>query len=271
MYFLASASILAIDLVRHPNGAAVADVTDRVLALSPSDLEALGRPAPAEVRQRVLDVCAQTPRRSTLMDGVVATLAEGLPSSHTGRTVVEALSETLLGGLVDLLDLLRCEQPLSDAPPEAVQVALDAVTAAWAGREAVLDDLVALRAPWVSGLGPVPPSLPETSYSEVLREMLDQIARRGPEQWQRVALAHRRGRRWSLGMHTACQAGYDAGRLTDVARAQLAAARALRLSGASAGRHAHSIAMAVTAAVQAVCTADLIDAAALRGAWDAGS
>ena len=72
-------------------------------------------------------------------------------------------------------------------------------------------------------------------------------------------------------MHNACQAAYDAQRLTDVARAQLGAARALRLSGASTGPHAHAIAMAVTAAVQAVCTADLIDTTGLRGAWDAGS
>ncbi len=271
MYFLSSASLLAIDLARHPSGAAVADVIDRVLALSAADVQALRDPAPEAARLRVLAIGACQPRRSTLMEAVTATLAEGLPSAHTGRTVVEALSETLLGGLDDVLDLLRREQPLSDAGAAAVQVALDAVVAAWVGRAAGLDDLLALQAPWVHGVSPIPPSLPETAYSGVLRVLLDEVGWRSPEQWQRVALAHRLGRRWSRGMHPACQAAYDAGRLTEVARAQLAAARALRLSGASSGPHSQAVAMAVTAAVQAVCTADLLDTTGLRGAWDAGS
>jgi len=34
VYTLVSASVLALDLVRHPHGAAVADVVDRALALA---------------------------------------------------------------------------------------------------------------------------------------------------------------------------------------------------------------------------------------------
>ena len=44
VYSLVSASVLACDLSRHPTGAAVADVVDRVLALGAEDL---GEPAPA--------------------------------------------------------------------------------------------------------------------------------------------------------------------------------------------------------------------------------
>ena len=74
-------------------------------------------------------------------------------------------------------------------------------------------------------------------------------------------------------MHQACRAAYDHGRLTDVARAQLAAARQLRLSGASTGPDTHALAMTVTAAVQATVLADLLVPGlthALLGAWEAG-
>lgn len=274
MYFLVSAGLLAIDLARHPSGAAVADATDRVLALTPADLAALRDPAPREVRARVLAACAGAPRMSALLDGVVGGLAQGVPSADAGRTAVGALTQTLVGGLPDLLDLLGREAPLNRAHRDAMQVALDAVTAAWAGREADLTDLAQLRAPWARGVSPIPPALPETSYSSALRSLLDEVSRRTPEQWQRVTLAHRSSRgglRWSATMHRACQAAYDGSRLVEVARAQLAAARALRLSGASTGPDVHALGMAVTAAVQGICTADLLDTSALMRAWGAGS
>jgi hypothetical protein len=277
VYSLVSASVLAIDLARHPSGAAVADVVDRVLALAPHELAAMTQPASDAPRQRVLDRMALAPRMSTLMGGVAATVADGLPSSQVNRTILDALNETLLGGLHDLLELLRHEPPLQHAPAAAVQVALDAVTVAWAGREADLEDLAALHGPWVRAISPVPPSLPEAAHTERLRVLLDEIGRRTAKQWQRVADAHgaqRGGLRWSTAMHEACRAAFDHDRLVDVARAQLAAARALRLSGASTGEEAHAIGMAVTAATQATCTADVLEVDvhhALMMAWEAGS
>ncbi len=74
-------------------------------------------------------------------------------------------------------------------------------------------------------------------------------------------------------MHTASRAAFDADRLVPVARAQLAAARALRLSGVSTRPGASGAAMAVTAAVQALCVRDLLDddtTAVLLRAWEAG-
>ena len=277
MYSLLSAGVLAIDLARHPSGLAVADVVDRVLALTPRELAALHEPAPEAVRRRVLAACGDAPRRSTLLGGVAATVVDGSPGGQSRRTAVDALAESMAGGLPDLLEMLRREPPLSGTDPGAVQVALDAATAAWAGREATLDDLAALRAPWSGALDPVPPSLPDSPYGEALRTLLEQVSRRTPGQWQRVADAHgahRGGLRWSTTMHEACRAAYEAGRLVEVARAQLAAARALRLSGASTGPDAHAVAMAVTAAVQATCTRDLLRGGvdmALLSAWDAGS
>lgn len=275
MYTLASASVLAIDLARHPSGTAVADVVDRILALTPDQVERLREPAAAEVRQRVLATLSGAPRMSTLMDGVAATVAEGLPSVRESRTLLAALSETLIGGLEDLHELLAREDPLYGAP--RAQTALDAVTVAWAGRHADLADLAALRRPWADSIDPVPPALPDTPHAPALRALLDDVSRLTPGQWRRVAEAHaaRRGRfAWSTPMHLACRAAAEADRLTEVARAQLAAARALRLSGASTGSHAHAIAMAVTAAVQATCTRDLIEAdvaEVLLTPWQAGS
>jgi hypothetical protein len=277
VYSLVSASVLAIDLARHPSGAAVADAVDRVLALTPVELGRMTQAAPADVRSRVVERTLTAPRMSTLMGGVAATVVDGLPDARSSRTMLEALNETLVGGLADLHELLRHEPPLKDAPVAAVQVALDAVTVAWTGREAGLADLAALYAPWAAAVAPVPPALDEGPFTAPLRLLLDEVGRRSPAQWERVAAAHhgqRGGLWWSAAMHRACQAAFDHGRLVAVARAQLAAARALRLSGASTGEDAHAIAMSVTAAVQATCTADVLEGNvthALIRAWEAGS
>ena len=260
VYSLVSASVLACDLARHPRGAAVADVVDRVLVLGAADL---GTGAGAEVRARVLSALAGAPRMSRLMDGVTATLAEGLPDRRTSAVLLDALAETPLGGLADLHRMLALEG--------AGQVALDAVTVAWAGRDAGLHDLQELQRPWREAVDPVPPAPPAFAG---LPDLLDDVARRSPAQWRRTAEAHgaQRGTlTWSRQMHAACRAAFEADRLVEVARAQLAAARALRLSGASTGPDAHAVAMAVTAAVQGLCTRDLLDTRWLLGAWEAGS
>jgi hypothetical protein len=260
MYSLVSAAVLACDLARHPSGAAVADVVDRVLVLGATDL---GTPAGSAVRDRVLSALAGAPRMSRLMDGVTATLAAGLPDRVTGAVLLEALTETPIGGLPDLHRMLQLEG--------ACQVALDAVTVAWAGREADLQDLRELQQPWRPAVDPVPPAPPVFAG---LTELLEEIARRRPEQWDRTVAAHATHRgtlRWSRELHEACRAAFEAGRLVEVARAQLAAARALRLSGVSTGPDAHATAMAVTAAVQGLCTSDLLDTRWLLRSWEAGS
>ena len=110
-----------------------------------------------------------------------------------------------------------------------------------------------------------------------LLDLLEAVHRRTEQDWRRTVTQHSRRRgslRWSRAVHASCRAAYDDDRLLEVARAQLAAARALRLSGASAGVDAHAVAMAVTAAVQATCTADLLPPAvldALRTSWEAGT
>jgi hypothetical protein len=72
-------------------------------------------------------------------------------------------------------------------------------------------------------------------------------------------------------MHEACLAAHEAERVRDVARAQLAAARALNLSLDADDPEFHAIAMAVTGSVQALCTDDLLDTSELREPWLAGA
>lgn len=289
MYTLVSSSVLALDLVRHPAGALVADTVDRVLALSSDDVRGLARcavhdDARAQVRERLLAAGAVEPRMSRLMHGVRRVVADGLPGTAEARALADVLSETLLGGLGDLLALLGRDGPLSDPdlPAAGVQVALDAVTAAWSGRGpqgAHVADAFVLSGPWHAG-APLPPPLPEQAYGGAardLRDLLDDVARLSPERWRQVEQAHTRGPEagsWSRAMHVASRAAADADRLVPVARAQLAAARALRLSGVSASEGARGGAMAVVAAVQAMCVRDRLDADTARTltrAWAAGT
>ncbi|MCU1592978.1 MAG: hypothetical protein JWO12_370 [Frankiales bacterium] len=272
VYSLVSSAVLALDLVRHPNGAAVADVVDRALALTDDEVSRMRRPASEAVRKRVLAGGTPEVRKTSFTGDVAATGALGPPSRQRSRTLVQALSGTLVGGLEDLHGLLAAEL---EVPAPALQTAQGAVTVAWAGRRAALSDLAALNGPWTQALDPVPPAL--TRPSARLQLLLEAIGRRHGHQWQRTADAHRaqRGRlAWSTAMHEACWAAFEHDRLTDVARAQLAAARQLRLSAASTGEDAQSLGMAVTAAVQAICLEDLLTTTVsdvLLSAWEAGS
>lgn len=287
MYSLVSAGVLACDLVKHPLGAQVADVVDRVLALQPADLAALAASpdVPGEDDRRVVLAAArELPRVRTLLRGVGSAVRDALPDASEARTVVDALSQTLLGDLDALLELLLREAPLDDpeVPPAAVQAALDAVAAVWvgaAGGPQVLAATERLRRRWDASLPPVPPPLPDGygGHAPDLRDLLDAVDRLDAEAWARVEAAHgsrRASLSWSEAMHLACRTALDADRVVAVARAHLAAARALRLSSVSTTPAAGSAAMAVTAAVQATCVLDLLDvdtARTLLAAWQAGA
>ncbi len=278
MYSLVSASVLALDLVKHPSGARVADTVDRVLALQPAEVRALADRARDDLddqRSAVLDAARSAPQMSTLARGVSSVVRGPL---HLGEadTVVAALSQTLLGDLDGLLEMLDRER---DVP----RPALDAVAAAWVGAgsgPAVLAAAEALRQPWVEALSPLPPPLPDDGYgghTPDLRDVLDTVGWLDDRAWDRVERAHAAGRRtlrWSNAMHVACHAAHRSGRVVHAARAQLAAARALRLTGVSTTAAARGAAMAVTAAVQATCVLDLLDvetARTLLQPWQAGA
>jgi hypothetical protein len=269
VYSLVSSAVLAADLVRHPNAARLADTLDRVLALTLEESCGLREPADDLVRRRVLDTCASPPRVSEAVDTGAGGRTEDLVAVGT------RLEDALLGSLADLHDMVQREEPLRGLPPDSRQVALDGLTAAWVGAEVPLRDVRELAAAWEAALDPVPPALPARPWSRSLAELLDEVVRRTPEQWQ-ICTEHQRraGRslRWSEAVHIASRAAWGADRLHDVARAQLAAARALALT--HTGVSAYGAARVVTAAVQAACTYDLLDlgvADALQADWEAGS
>ncbi len=143
-----------------------------------------------------------------------------------------------------------------------------------------LDDLALLRAPWSAVLGArLPSALPTGAYGgqdRRLGALLEDLARVDADRWERIERAswtERAGLRWSASMHEACRVAHDAGRLVPVARAQLAAARAMRLAGVSTTTNASGAMLAVTAAVQATCVLDRLDdatAATLLAPWGAG-
>lgn len=261
MYSLVSSAVLAQDLLRHPYAVRVADAVDRVLALTADELTGLGQPAPAPLRARVLAACA-------------AALPSQPGTGASQDRAVDLLDGTLLGTVEDLQALLLREEPLRDAPPHARQVAVDAVAAAWAGPAASLPDVSALLQPWESALPPIGPPL--ALGGRALRDLLDEVVARSPEQWGRSARAHVARRRlsqgWSTAVHEGCRVAWERGLLRETARAQLAAVRALALS--RAGDQLGPAAMVVTAAVQALCTADALDErtrTALLSDWEAGS
>ena len=267
VYSLVSAAVLAADVVRHPHASRLADTLDRVLALTPEEAAGLGSPAADEVRQRVLGSC--TPRASFAVGDVLT------PDAQDPLAVLATrLDASLLGTLDDLHAMVLREDPVAGLPTEAQQVVCDALTAAWAGPEVELRDLRALTAPWDSCLDPVPPSLPERPWTGQLRSLLEEVPRRTTEQWKASERAHHQDRRprWSEVMHLASAAAWRADRLHDVARAQLAAARALAVT--HTGVSPYSAARVVTAAVQGVCTRDVLDPSvveALGADWEAGS
>ena len=270
MYTLVSAPVLAADVVRHPHAVQLADTLDRVLALSAQEAAGLRAPASADVRARVLQAGEATPRVAAELDHLGPALREEGP---TGRLAVR-LESALLGSLADVHGLVLRESPVRALARDAQQVALDAVTSAWAGASAALSDVRALAAPWEAALDPVPPSLPERPWTPAVRDLLEEAPRRSSAQWAASLQHHRAGRslRWSDTLHVACRAAWEADRLLDVARAQLAAARALALT--HTGVAPYGAALVLTGAVQAACTADLVPTSVregLRAAWEAGA
>jgi hypothetical protein len=258
VYSLLSSAVLAADLVRHAHGSLVADTLDRVLALTPAEVAALGPPAPEPVRRRVLSACGTAHVGAALDDVRLSVEADAPQSEPALAGLATRLEESLLGSLEDLHAMVVREDPVAALPSYAKQVVCDALTAAWAGAEAALPDVRLLAAPWEEALDPVPPALPRREWTPALRQVLDDVPRRTPEQWQDCVSRRRRSPRmgWSEAMHAACDAALQAGRVGDIARAQLAAARALSLTHTPVSRGA--AALVLTGAVQAVCTRDLV-------------
>jgi hypothetical protein len=177
VYTLVSASVLALDLTRHPGGAAVADVLDRALALeaaAPPDVLDLER-APA--RGRLLAVAEAAPRLDEALEAVSRTL--GTPDGHAAAQV---LSTALVGRLTGLVALFEHELGQQRGLPQAVvDVIVDRAVAAWVHADLAADahDVEMLSTPFAEVVGELPAAPPRQGAVRELLVLLEAVARGG--------------------------------------------------------------------------------------------
>lgn len=269
VYSLVSASVLALDLTRHPSGARLADLVDSALLLDEPTLAALREAAAAlpdrqPARRRLLTVAQHQPSMADGLAGVSA----GLRAEQPSLVASAALAGRLLGRLPHLHAMLLQEGPLAEAEPLAVGTVLDAVTATWCAADpsAQLDDLEALHAPWHAAVPPFPAPLPvavPAGASASLLQLLDRVASSTPAQWRELAHANDAsygGLGWSETLHLACLATAETDRVLDVARWLLAASRTASTTDHATDGVAPGAMMAVVSAVQATCVRDVLPA-----------
>jgi hypothetical protein len=281
VYSLINAAVLAMDLVRHENGIGVADVVDRALLLDASDMPML-EAAYADTAARkaawheVDEVSGSAPR----MVDAMAAVAEALGNS--GLTVVEPgtaerLSKTPMFGLGDLLAMVRTDvldwtwdrsgDIAVQRHPGASAVVADAVAAAHCRGLLSVQSYAQLGGPFATAMGRHPSALPvDDSFgpqSVQLRQLVETIARLSPADVAALEEATREARaegfHWSQRMHAATWAAHLSGRIRTGARAQLAAARAVLVAGVPPLAAASGVMRAVTAVVQALLVADMLD------------
>ncbi|MCU1677194.1 MAG: hypothetical protein JWM93_1952 [Frankiales bacterium] len=270
-----------MDLVRHENGIGVADVVDRALLLSPTDMPALEAAyvesdARKAAWREVDEVSGSAPR----MVDAMAAVAEALGTS--GLTVMEPgtaerLSKTPMFGLGDLLAMVRTDvldwtwdrggDISVQRHPGASAVVADAVAAAHCRGMLSVQSYAQLGGPFATVLGRHPSALPvDDSFgpqSVQLRQLVEAVARLSPADVAALEEATREARaegfHWSQRMHAATWAAHLSGRIRTGARAQLAGARAVLVAGVPPINAASGVMRAVTAAVQALLVADLLD------------
>lgn len=264
MYTLISASVLALDLARHPGGAAVADVVDSALALGAVAAEgpALGTVdlERAAARRRLLTAADRAPRLDEALRSV--SLSWGTGSVGAASRVLQS---TLMGRLDDLVLLVQRELTAAGQPAEVVDVVVDSVVATWAAHAdgVAAADVHLLRAPWRAVGGEVPPSPPSCGDRPALLALLEAVARADRAQWLSLDRAHdaaHRGLSWSDLVHAASRAAVEHGRTADVARWQLSSVRAVHAAGHAARTPAPGAGMSVVGAVQALSVADVLPA-----------
>ena len=258
MYTLVSASVLALDLVRHPNGAVVADVLDRALELQTADAPRVVDLGRGPARARLLAVAAAAPRLEDALRAVTRSL--GTPD---GSAAAQVLSGALVGRLPDLVGLLEHELGRERAlAPAVVDAVVDRVVAAWAGADGAVaaTDVELLSAAFAEVAGELPAPPPRSGAADALLRLLEAVARSSAAQWSALEAAHEAthsGLQWSELVHVASRAAVESGRVVDVARWQLSGVRAAHSAARSPGPSCGA-AMSLVGAVQALAVADLL-------------
>jgi len=281
MYTLVSASVLAADLARHPAGIGVVDVLEAGLRLDAAGLRRLGggfrddaerAGAWAEVDQ----VCGARVQADTALSDVRRRLSNNNPDRAGLAEAADVLSRAQLGGLHQMVELVTAEilgwttrtaNGLSvQTEPAGVTAVTDALGAAYASPSLTVASASRLREPWVEYFGVLPVVGTGAAFgpeSVALRALIDRLATLAPAQWTALHDVHweaiREAPAWAPTMHLACSAAFIAGRVREVAAAQLAASRAVQLARLSAPLAARGVMTAVGSTVQAVAVRDLIE------------
>ena len=263
MYTLVSAGVLALDLVRHPSGAAVADVLDRALALDAAPAPAVIDLERAAARSRLLAVCSAAPRLDEALRAASRSL--GTPD---GSAAAEVLSAALVGRLTDLVALLERELGRRGLQQAVVDVVVDRAVAAWAQADAAADphDLELLSAAFAEVAGELPAAPPQQGAVRELLVLLEAVARADAAHWSALETAHGAahcGLRWSELVHEASRAAVEGDRTVDVARWQLSAVRAAH-SAVRPPATSPGAAMSLVGAVQALAVVDLLPTAVVE-------
>jgi hypothetical protein len=143
----------------------------------------------------------------------------------------------------------------------------DAVAAAHCRGLLSVQSYAQLGGPFATALGRHPSALPvDDSFgpqSVQLRQLVETIARLSPADVDALEAATKEARadgfHWSQRMHAATWAAHLSGRIRTGARAQLAASRAVLVAGVPPLASASGVMRAVTAVVQALLVADMLD------------
>lgn len=270
-YSLVNISALGYDLVRLPHGPHVAEVLRASLACGPDGLTRLrhqhagpgrdtpGEPPPAE--RRTSSPTAITPARGA---------SEGDAEAGTAERARRRLERAALGDVTALEDFIRHEVlewtwlrsgdvRVQDPEHElAADVLCAAAASAYCSRELPEATRRAMASPFLAARVAADPTTGHPPVDDLLARLVgsDAAAR---DRW-RWATGNDRPRTvdWATAMHQATWALHLSGRLRLAADAQLAAVVAFRTGGFDLRDAAYGVWNAVSAAVHATLTRDLI-------------
>jgi hypothetical protein len=276
-YSLVSAATLGFDLVRLPEGGAVADVLLTALDADADGLRALAAAHPAAGRDReargVLAVRARRARELAVAVPHVRDAArDAAATGDRAAVLVAQLERGTIGDAPTLERLLRedvlgpehaAAAGLDEASREAAaDVLADAAVGHWAAE--VLPPLVRreLVAPFArTGCRPGPADLgPATPALTALLAGLRGLDGAGRARW-RAAVDEGRAdhRSWATAMHEAAWAAHVSGRTRTLATAQLQAVGAFLDAGFTGRDGAAGLWNALAGCVQGLAMADLLD------------
>lgn len=297
MYALVSAAVLAADLAVHPSGGAVIDVVDRALRLGTADLAHLTTAFRDDLQRQAAWSAVEV--AVGLRHAVLPTLerravtAGGRPAA-AGTTYRRRASDhargTLGASYGDFADLggCLCEDVLGwtrrrsadrivQSEPLGVQAVTDALGAAYALPALQPVQVARLFAPWRKVFGDWPCVAIGEAFgprSVAVRSVVDRLSRAGYAELVVLRDLHHEHaagpavasdpRDWAQCMHVACQAAFVHGRVREIASAQLAVARAVRLAQIPPALATDGVLTAATGAVQAVALADVLPMDALE-------